>query len=130
MDIDIDIEATIEDIIRPHLDFSDTINQHEIAKEYDERQNKKISPRMVRRIIEDMIEHGYPIISTPGSITGKGGYCWEGRTGEALECSNRLRRKAAKEFKRARHTLINIYKGQLSLFEIKKKIKAGIHGNE
>jgi len=78
-------------------------------------------------MIEEMIEHDYPIISTPGSITGKGGYCWEGQAGEALECYKRLRRKAAKEFKRARHTLINIYKGQLSLFEIKKRIKNGIN---
>ena len=124
--MDINIEATIADIIRPHSDFSDTINQHEIAKEYDEKRNEKISPRKVRRIIENMIIDGYPIISTPGSITGKGGYCWEGRAGEALECYKRLRRKAAKEFKRARHTLKNIYKGQLSLFEIKKKIKAQI----
>jgi hypothetical protein len=124
--MDIDKKTTIADIIRPHFDFSDTINQHEIAKEYDERRNEKISPRMIRRIIEEMIEHGYPIISTPGSITGKGGYCWEGQAGEALECYKRLRQKAAKEFKRARHTLKNIYKGQLSLFEIKKRIKNGI----
>jgi len=121
--MDTNIKITIADIIRPHLDFSDTINQHEIAKEYDEKRNEKISSRKVRRMIEDMIEQGYPIISTPGSITGKGGYCWGGRTGEALECYKRLRRKAAKEFKRARHTLKNIYKGQLNLFEIKKRIK-------
>ena len=106
-------EDTIINIIRPHKDFSDTINQHDIADEFMEARNEHMTPRRVRRIIEELIEEGYPIISTP---IEPGGYCWEGGPGEALECVNRLRRKGIKILLRARWTKRNIKKGQLGLF--------------
>jgi len=112
--------AVIISIIKPYQRFSDPISQYEIADEYKLRWGESITPRRVRLIIEDLIEEGYPIISTPHN---PGGYCWKGADGEALECYKRLRRKAAKEFKRARHVLMNMYKGQLSLFDIRKKTK-------
>jgi len=115
-----DNNAVIISIIKPYQRFSDPISQYEIADEYKLRRGEKITPRRVRMIIEDLIEEGYPIISTPHN---PGGYCWKGADGEALECYKRLRRKAAKEFKRARHVLMNMYKGQLSLFDIRKKTK-------
>ena len=110
----------IIDIVKPHKDFSDTINQHKIAKEFKEVRIEPMTGRKVRKIIERLIEEGCPIISTP---VDPGGYCWRGGPGEALECYKRLRRKAAKEFKRARNILMNIDGGQLSLFDARMKAK-------
>ena len=106
-------EDIIISIIKPHKSFSDTINQYEIADEFMEAQNEKMTPRKVRRIIEELIEEGYPIISTP---IHPGGYCWGGGPGEAMECVNRLRRKGIKILLRARWTKRNIKRGQLKIF--------------
>lgn len=107
-------EDIIIEIIKPHKDFSDTINQHEIAAEFMEARNEKMTPRRVRRIIEELIEEGCPIISTPHHPNG--GYCWEGGPREALECVNRLRRKGIKILLRARWTKRNSKRGQGVLF--------------
>ena len=107
-------EDIIIEIIKPHKSFSDTINQHKIADEFMETRNKKMTPRRVRRIIEELIEEGYPIISTPHYPNG--GYCWKGGLGEALECVNRLRRKGIKILLRARWTKRNIKRGQLKIW--------------
>uniref|UniRef100_A0A6H1ZV25 Uncharacterized protein n=1 Tax=viral metagenome TaxID=1070528 RepID=A0A6H1ZV25_9ZZZZ len=106
------VEETIIAIIKPHKDFSNTINQYEIAERYTMRRNEGIAPRRVRRVIENLIEKGYPIISTPRE---PGGYCYGGAENEALQCYKRLRRKALKEMLRARWTLRNSRRGQLSL---------------
>ena len=113
-------EDIIIEIIKPHKDFSDTINQHEIADEFMEARNENMTPRRARNIIEELIEEGYPIISTPHYPNG--GYCWGGGPGEALECYKRLRKKGIKILLRARYILRNKYKGQLRLFEIKKEL--------
>lgn len=120
------MEYTVMNIIKKRPDFSHAINQDRITEEINEtaEQDDFISSRSVRRIIEGLIEEGYPIISTP---IEPGGYCFEGADGEALECYKRLRRKGLKILKRARCVLRNKYKGQLNLFEIKKKI--GNYGN-
>ena len=107
------IESTIISIIRPHTSFDNTINQYEIAERYTMRRNEGIAPRRVRRIIEGLIEQGYPIISTPHN---PGGYCYGGAENEALQCYKRLRRKALKEMLRARWTLRNSRRGQLDIF--------------
>ena len=107
-------EDIIIDIIRPHRDFSNTINQHEIADEFTEIRNEHITPRRVRRIIEGLIEQGEPIISTP---VDPGGYCWQGKEGEALECYRRLRKKGIRILLRARNVLRNSRRGQLEMFE-------------
>jgi len=106
-------EDIIISIIRPHKDFSNTINQYEIAAEFMELRNEHMTPRRVRRIIEKLIEEGYPIISTPHS---PGGYCFGGKDGEALECYKRLRRKGIKILIRARRILRNSKRGQLKIF--------------
>ena len=115
-----DLEEYIIKFVKPHKDFSDTINQHEITKKInDDREiwgEKPIKARRVRKVIERMIEKGYPIISTPHD---PGGYSWEGGPGEALECYKRLRRKGIKILIRARHILRNSRIGQQrTLFNI------------
>ena len=110
-------EATIISIIKRYITLAKPINQHRIAEEYMWRTNEHITPRTVRKVIESLIEQGYPILSTPHE---PGGYCWGGGDGEALECYRRLRRKAIKEMLRARWTLRNYRnrRGQLSLMEV------------
>ena len=93
-------EATIAYIIRAKKSFSDTITQFSITDEYMIRQGIGITPRRVRRIIEKLIEKGYPILSSPHYPNA--GYCWFTYDSERVECINRLRRKAAKIFIRAR----------------------------
>jgi len=93
-------EATIAYIIRAKKSFSDTITQYSITDEYIVRRGMEISPRKVRRIIEGLIKKGYPVISTPHQPNP--GYCWYTYDSERVECINRLRRKAAKIFIRAR----------------------------
>jgi len=105
-------EDIIISIIKPHTDFSNTINQHDIAAEFMGIREGHMTPRRVRRIIESLIEEGYPIISTP---IEPGGYCWGGREGEALECYKRLRRKGIKILIRARRILRNSRIGQQRL---------------
>jgi len=93
-------EATIAYIIKAYKSFDNTITQYDIADEYMIRQGIEISPRKVRRIIEGLIKKGYPVISTPHQPNP--GYCWFTYDSERIECIQRLRRKAAKIFIRAR----------------------------
>lgn len=106
-------EDTIIDIIKPHTHFLNTINQHDIVAEFIFKREEHISARKVRRIIEELIEEGYPIISTP---VDPGGYCWGGADGEALECYKRLRKKGVKILIRARRILRNSKRGQLKIW--------------
>lgn len=109
------LDYNIIRIIKGHLEFSNAINQHRITEEINNLvgQDDFIDPRSVRRIIEDLIIEGYPIISTPIS---PGGYCWGGADGEALECYKRLRRKGIKILLRARRILRNSKRGQLKIW--------------
>ena len=93
------INNTILRIIKEHIEFSESINQYKIADEYELRRGEAITPRRVRLIIEDLIEEGYPIISTPHN---PGGYCWGSDETEALECYKRLRHKGIMVLVRAR----------------------------
>lgn len=113
------IESTILDIIRPYTTFARPISQYDIAhiynfQNYNFRGCRFITPRTVRKVIESLIEQGYPIISTPHE---PGGYCWGGSDGEALQCYRRLRKKGIKVLLRARRILRNHRnrRGQLSL---------------
>jgi len=106
-------QATIAETIYRHKDFSNAINQYDIAGEFMYTQEKHITTRKVRRIIERLIELGCPVISTPHY---PGGYCWGGADGEALICYRRLRRKGIKILIRARRILRNCEKGQEELF--------------
>ncbi len=112
----ISTEDVIISIIKPHTHFNNTINQHDIAEEYMFIRNEHMAGRRVRKIIEKLIEEGYPIISTPHN---PGGYCWNGNEGEALECYKRLRREGIKILLRARRILRNNMIGkQRKLFDI------------
>ena len=99
-----DHNTVILNIIKARPDFANVINQHEIADECMLRTAEHITARAVRRIIEGLIEDGYPIISTPHS---PGGYCWGSKDDEALECYKRLRRKGIKVLVRARKVYRN-----------------------
>ena len=110
------IESTILDIIRPYTTFARPISQYDIADDYIRRCGEHITPRTVRKVIESLIEQGYPIISTPHE---PGGYCYGGADSEALQCYRRLRKKGIKVLLRARRILRNHRnrRGQLSLLE-------------
>ena len=92
-------EATIAYIIRAYKSFDNTISQYGIADAYTQRQMINITPRRVRKLIEKLIEKGYPIISTPHK---PGGYCWFSYDSERLECYRRLRKKGIRILLRAR----------------------------
>ena len=108
------VEETIIAIIKPHTSFDNTINQYKIAERYTMRRNEGIAPRRVRRIIEELIKDGYPIISNPNR---PGGYCWGGKDTEALQCYRRLRRQGIRIMLRARNVLRNSRRRQLDIFE-------------
>ena len=93
-------EATIAYIIKVYKSFDNTITQYDIADEFMIRQMQPITPRRVRRIIESLIEKGLPILSTPNKPNP--GYCWFTHDSERVQCIQRLRRKAAKIFIRAK----------------------------
>ena len=101
-------------IIKPHKNFSNTINQHDIAAEFMEARDEKMSGRAVRKIIEKLIEGGCPIISTPHHPNG--GYAWGGSDGEALQCYRQLRRQGIRILLRARRILRNSERGQLKIW--------------
>lgn len=109
------IEYKVMNIIGERRDLSHAINQDQIAEKINDsvEQDDFIKPRAVRRIIEELIARGSPIISSPHS---PGGYCWGGGPGEALECYKRLRRKGIKILIRARRILRNSKKGQLKIW--------------
>jgi len=109
--------ATILRIIKSRPDLANAISQHKIAEEFMLRRNENITPRRVRRIIEELIEQGEPIISTPHN---PGGYSYGGAEGEAIQCYKRLRRKGIRVLLRARRILRNERnrRGQQSLFDI------------
>ena len=118
-----DHNAIILSIIKPHQSFADTVSQHDIANEYMLKCNEPITARRVRRVIEELIELGEPILSTP--VFPNGGYCFGIQENETTECVNRLRRKAAKIFIRARRIKKNCLfwqaknknREQLNIFE-------------
>ena len=112
------IEAETLDIIKGCPDLAHAINQYKITKEINIEwfgDDNKIRARAIRRVIEDLIKQGHPIISSPN---GPGGYCYGGAEGEALKCYKRLRRKGIKILIRARRIMRNERnrKGQGELF--------------
>ena len=106
---------TILSIIKQYQSFSDTINQHDIACEYIAKLNEPITARGVRKVIEELINQGEPILSTP---CDPGGYCYGGEGNEVIQCVKRLRRKGIKILLRARRLKRNSQRGQLKLMEV------------
>ena len=105
-----DLEKDILDILKSHIGEENKLTQYRIADmlwfkvETNERQ--------VRIIIADLIEQGYPIVSTPSN---GGGYFWQYKPEEGLECYRRIRRQAIKLFLKARKIRANSRTGQLDL---------------
>ena len=116
MDIDY-VYCMIIDIIKKHRDLEHAINQHKITKIINDNnwcgEDDYIESRRVRRMIEELIKLGNPIISSP---SGPGGYCWGGGPGEALKCAERLHTKGIKCILRSMWTMRNIEKGQLKIW--------------
>lgn len=113
-----DLEKDILEIIKEHVGYERSITQYKITWEYNnivsDFTEKDISCRQVRNIIADLIKKGYPIISTPKM---KGGYCWQGKEEEGLECYKRIQRQAVKLFLKARKIRANSRMGQLDIFQ-------------
>lgn len=105
------LEQDILAILKNHIGFYDAINQYEMTQLINDM-GERIGCRQVRKIIEDLIKQGYPIISTP---RGKGGYCWIGESEEGLDCARRIRRQAIKLFIKARKIRENSRVGQMRL---------------
>jgi len=101
------LEKSILSILKSHVGEENKLTQYKIADKLgivDKSNNQDfnfdyVSCRQVRRIIEDLIEQGYPIVSTPSN---GGGYFWQYKPEEGLECARRIRRQAVKLFLKAR----------------------------
>ena len=87
--------------------------QAELTDECIARGGTNITPRRVRRIIEELIKQNYPIVSTP-----KGGYFYQEKEEEGLQCYRRLRKQGIRIMLRARNVLRNSRQGQQKLFDI------------
>ena len=116
MDIDF-VYCMIIDTIKGHRDLSHAINQHKITKIINDNnwcgEEDCINARTVRRMIEELIRLGNPIISSP---VKPGGYAWGGSDGEALQCYKRSRRKGIRILLRARRILRNSERGQMKIW--------------
>lgn len=98
-------------IIKDRKGKPKAINQHIITNQYIRLNGGNISCREVRRIIRELIEEGYPIVSTP-----EGGYFNQEKEEEGLECYRRLRRQGIRILLRARNVLRNSRTNQQELF--------------
>jgi len=115
-----DLEKSILSILKSHVGEENKLTQYKIADKLgivDKSNNQYfnfdyVNCRQVRRIIEDLIKQGYPIVSTPSN---GGGYFWQDKPEEGLECARRIRRQAVKLFLKARRIRKNSMTGQLDL---------------
>ena len=107
-----DLEKDILDILKSHVGEENKITQYNIAENLIWYESCGTTCRNVRRIIEDLIEQGYPIVSTPKN---GGGYHWQKNKEEGLECYRRIRKQAIKLFLKARRIRANSRTGQLDL---------------
>jgi hypothetical protein len=118
-----DLEQGILEIIRAQVGNDRAMTQKDITDKwnnsewnscyiYHSDEEKNIDTRRVRKIIANLINQGYPIVSTPSN---GGGYFWQERPEEGLECARRLRRQAVKLFLKARRIRSNSRTGQMEL---------------
>jgi len=110
------LEQDILEIIKAHRGEENKITQYEITNRHNQIyslcQSMDVGCRQVRNVIEGLINQGYPIVSTPSN---GGGYFWQEKPEEGLECSKRIRRQAVKLFLKARKIRSNSRTGQLEL---------------
>lgn len=109
-----DFKKDILEIIKSHVGYNDAITQYKMMQMINDMGGWGTTCRNIRRVIEDLIKQGYPIISTPRN---GGGYCWQGKEQEGLECYKRIQRQAVKLFLKARKIRANSRMGQLRIFE-------------
>jgi len=115
-----DLEKSILSILKSHVGDENKLTQYEITHKLgivDKSNNQYfnfdyVNCRQVRRVIEDLIKQGYPIVSTPKN---GGGYHWQEKEQEGLECAKRIRKQAIKLFLKARKIRSNSRTGQLDL---------------
>lgn len=113
--------TTILSIIKSYPGDANKRTQAEITDECIARGGINICDRETRRILRELIDDGYPILSTPN-----GGYFWYNTEEERLSCYKRLRRKGISILVRARNINRNCLaekarrcrQEQLSLLEV------------
>ena len=93
-----DHNATILSIIKSYVGDANKRTQAQITDECIARGGVNISERETRRILRELIDEGYPILSTPA-----GGYYWYETEAERIECYKRLRHKGISILLRARN---------------------------
>lgn len=80
-------------IIQNSKGGNNAINQHKITDQYIRLNGEDISCREVRRIIRELRQEGYPILSTPHK---PGGYHTPANYEEVVEWRERMHKKAVK----------------------------------
>ena len=116
-----DHNATILRIIKSYRGDANKRTQAQITDECIARSGVNISERQTRIILRELIDEGYPILSTPA-----GGYHWYETEAERIECYKRLRHKGISILLRARNINRNCLaekarrceREQLSLLEL------------
>ena len=116
-----DHNATILSIIKSYIGDANKRTQAEITDECIARGGVNITERQTRIILRELIDNGYPILSTPS-----GGYYWYETEEERKSCYKRLRHKGISILLRARNINRNclaekaqrVKREQLSLLEL------------
>lgn len=89
--------TTILSIIKSYLGDANKRTQAQLTDECIARGGVNICERETRRILRELIDDGYPILSTPN-----GGYFWYNIEEERKSCYHRLRHKGISILLRAR----------------------------
>ena len=89
---------TILNIIKEHIGDANKRTQAQITEECISRGGSNITERQTRVILRELIDSGYPILSTPS-----GGYYWYETEEERKSCYKRLRHKGISILLRARN---------------------------
>jgi len=97
----------ILDIAKARIGKPEAINQYDIADEYILATGNHITPRTVRKAIEDLRFEGYPILSTPHE---PGGYYYPATRSEYFEWKAREMAKAKKQMAKLRPVGFGVYK--------------------
>ena len=85
-------------IIKSYVGDANKRTQAQITDECIARGGVNITERQTRVILRELIDEGYPILSTPA-----GGYYWYDTEAERKECYSRLRHKGISILLRARN---------------------------
>jgi len=97
----------IVDIIKQHRGIKSAINQYDIADEYILATGDNITPRSIRRVIEQLRFEGVPILSTPHK---PGGYFWPVTRGEYFDWKAREMIKAKKQIAKIKYVALGVYR--------------------